>query len=161
MLEVGELEDGRYTWKDATLDDNGELDFGANPLDRRYSWRIKRGSIGQDGADHKVPGAVTARDKIVLRTDNIVVEALLGKSDALDPYASALQALDIKSREADNTSREAETRRISDALDLVKALKDTPDLDLDKAVDAFEKILGEEPDIEVVPVAAVTNDGNP
>ena len=155
MLEVGELEDGRYAWKDATLDDNGELDFGENPLDRRFSWRIKPGSIGQDGADHKVPGVVTARDSIVVRTDNIVIEALLGQSDALDPYATALQALDIKSREADNTAREAETRRISDALDLVKALKDTPDLDLDKAVDAFEKILGEEPDIEV----AVNNDG--
>jgi hypothetical protein len=55
--------------------------------------------------------------------------------------------------------RKAETRRISDALDLVKALKDVPDID--KAVEAFDKILVDEPDIEVVPVASVTNDGNP
>jgi hypothetical protein len=159
MLEVGTREGGRYNWEDATLDDNGELDFPDNPLDRMYSWRIKRAPIPQDDGDDSpitphVPGVVTARDSIVLRTDNVVVEALLGQADALDPYATALQASDLQSREADIEAREAQTRRTTDALDLVQTQSE------DEKVDAFERILGEEPDIEVVPVAAVSNDRN-
>jgi hypothetical protein len=160
MLEVGVREGGRYAWDDATLDDNGELDFDDNPLDPRYSWRIKQGPIPPEDEDEedeetpRVPGVVTARDSIVLRTDNIIVEALLGQADALDPYASALQARDLQSREADIEGREAQTRRTTDALDLVQALSE------DERVDAFDRILGEEPDIEVVPVAAVRNDND-
>jgi len=154
MLEVGRREGGTFNWDDATLDNNGELDFPDNPLDPRFSWRIKRGPIPADAADQEVPGVVTARESIVLRTDNIVAEALLGQADALDTYASALQAKDIQSREADIEGREAETRRTTEALDLVQAQS------ANERVDAFERILGEEPDIEVVPVAAVSNDGD-
>ncbi len=91
VLQVGVSAGGTYSWTDAQLTDDGMLDFDDSPLDGRYSWRIKRGPIGQEDNNEspKVPGVVTAKDTIVLRTDNIVVEALLGQADALDPYASA------------------------------------------------------------------------
>ena len=180
MLEVGTLDPdnpGTYLWADAPLRlaDNGDVEiaFEDNPLAPQYSWRIKRGPIAQDGVAHPpVPGIVTAMDEIVLRTDNIVVEALLGQADALDTYATALQEVDIESRKADIESRkadieerEAETRRTNDALDLVKAQKEAPDIPT--AVDTFERFfsdirfVGEKPDIEVNPdiEVAVGNDG--
>jgi hypothetical protein len=154
MLEVGTRAGGEFAWTDATLNDDGALSFDDSPLAPQYSWRIKRGSIGQPETEpHKVPGVVTARDSVVLRTDNIVIEALLGQADALDPYASTLQALDLRSREADIEWRAADTRRTIEALDLVESRPEG------EQVDAFERMLGDKADIEVVPaVAAVNND---
>ena len=84
------------------------------------------------------------RSSVVLRTDNVVVEALLGQADALDPYESALQALDL-------IERDAGIQRATDALALVKAQP------ADKRVDAWGKVFPENPEIEVVPAAAVSN----
>lgn len=162
MLQVGNLSDpnaqqGTYYWQDVTLANaEGEINFADDPLSEQYSWRIKSGPIGQDGADRKVPGVVTAKESIVLRTDQVAVEALLGQADALDPYATALQALDIDSRDADIKGREAETRRTDAALELVNVLKDD---DPEKAVDAFERILTEKPNIDVQPDINVSLDG--
>ncbi|WP_344209797.1 hypothetical protein [Nonomuraea bangladeshensis] len=152
MLQMGIRKGGVYEWDTfAEPDGEGKLKLEGSPLDERYSWRIKPEPIGQEGQAHKVSGVVTARDTIVLRTDNIVAEALLGQADALDTYASALQSLDLRSREADIEWRRAETRRTTEALDLVSQRPEA------ERVDAFDKILGDKPDIEVVPVAAAGN----
>lgn len=84
-----------------------------------------------------------------------MVEALLGEVDALDPYASALQELDLKSREADTAWRRADTRRTTDALSLVQGAKSNDD-----KIEAWTKVFPEVPDIQVVPVAAVTKNDN-
>jgi len=94
------------------------------------------------------------RSGVVLRTDNVVVEALLGQADALDPYASALQALDLLNRQSETQARDAETQRITDALALVAAQED------DNKIEAWQKVFPDEPEIEVVPVAAVTSNGD-
>jgi hypothetical protein len=159
MLEVGTRTGAVFAnWTDAAIEGIGELDFDDDPLDPRYVWRIKREPIGQDGDAHPVPGVVTSKTSVVLRTDNVVVEALLGRADALDPYAAALQALDLQAREADIESREAdtawraaETRRTSDALNLVAGLAGG------ERLDAWERLFPDRPEIEVVPVAAVGN----
>ncbi|MEU6371165.1 hypothetical protein ABZ876_37140 [Streptomyces sp. NPDC046931] len=153
VLQKGERRDGRhYTWQDAALDDNGDLDFDGDPLSPKVHWRFKPGAL-TPGARRQIRGLITDTSEIVLRTDNIVVEALLGEADALDPYASALQALDLESRQADTAWRIADTRRLTDALALVSDL--APEKD---KIDAWTKIFPETPEIEVVPVAAVSND---
>jgi hypothetical protein len=83
-----------------------------------------------------------------------VVEALLGQADALDPYASKLQTLDLASREADITHRLAETTRLEKALALIDGQA------ADKRVEAWNTVLGEKPEIQVIPVAAA-NGGSP
>jgi hypothetical protein len=154
VLQRGIRTKGAFTWTDASLDDDGTLRVDESPLDPQCAWRVKPGPIGQQGEDRSVPGVVTDRQDIVLRTDNVVVEALLGQADALDPYATAVQALDLRSREADVALRQAETARITAALDLVGAQA------LDARVAAWEKVLGDKPEISVVPVASV-QDGAP
>jgi len=149
-LQIGTRPNGRtYAWADIGFKADGSLNFDQNPLDGAYSWRFKPGKLG-NGND-RAPGVITSKDELVLRTDSVVVEALLGKADALDPYASALQALDLRAREADILWRESETKKTVEALELVEGV------DEDEKVDAFEKLLGEKAEIEVVPVAAAVN----
>lgn len=48
-----------------------------------------------------VPGIILAAVKNVLRTDAVIVEALLGQGDALDGYAQRLQELEVSNREVE------------------------------------------------------------
>ncbi len=68
----------------------------------RY-YRFKRGELGQAGQKNKVPGVVLQKRTIVMRTDSVFVEALLGQADALDSYAMQIQvaAADAKTLEND------------------------------------------------------------
>jgi hypothetical protein len=156
MLQVGSLAGGVFSFEDAALNDQGELDFEASPVDPEFSWRIKPGPIGQSDKDpHQVPGVLMSADNTVLRTDNVIAEALLGQADALDPYATALQVIDLAARQADVDFRNAGTRRTTAALDLVGQQA------ADKQVDAFDKVLGDKPEIEIVPAAATAGNGQP
>ena len=155
MLEVGTNPDGiTYQWAPAKLAGDGTIDFAGDPLATDVRWRFRQGALSNDkDGGHTVHGVIMDRTSVVLRTDNIVVEALLGQADALDPYASALQALDLLSREAQKEAREAETRQTTDALDLIAAQADNQKLD------AWQKVFPDNPDIEVVPAAVVTENG--
>jgi hypothetical protein len=152
MLERGTRKGGVFEWSPAKLDGNGELEFdaGDDPLGGKFSWRIKRGPIGQDAIELKqqVPGVVTTKTEVVLRTDNVVIEALLGRADALDPYATALQSIDLLNRQAEVDLRNAELERMKSGLKMALAL------DVDSRVDAWEKLFGDKPDIQMVPVPA-------
>ncbi|OLB82549.1 MAG: hypothetical protein AUI14_00445 [Actinobacteria bacterium 13_2_20CM_2_71_6] len=152
-LQVGVNPDGiRYQWSPATLDGDGSLRFEGDPLASDVRWRFDPGQLSKDA--RQMPGVIMHRSGVVLRTDNVVVEALLGQADALDPYASALQGLDLQNRQSETRARDAETKRTTDALELVSAQAD------DEKIDAWQKIFPEEPEIEVVPVAAVSGDGH-
>jgi hypothetical protein len=153
MLQVGHANGGTFTWQDAELKADGSLDYDGSVLDSGVSWRVKPGPIGQDKEQQKVPGVVTVRDTIVLRTDNVVGEALLGQADALDPYASALQATDIESRSADVSWRQTQVKRTSEALGIVDTLPEA------QKVTGYREMLVPPPEIQVVPVAAAENDG--
>jgi hypothetical protein len=156
VLQVGSRPDGKhYEWEPASLAGDGTLDFDSDPLSTNTRWRFAPGPL-TEGAPRQINGLITDISKVVLRTDNLVVESLLGQADALDPYASALQALDLESRQADTAWRRAETRRTTDALDLVANLPDGMD-----KIEAWTKVFPDEPEIEVVPVAAVNNGDNP
>lgn len=71
-----------------------------NPLEASRYYRMRRGALNQEGADWPVPGVVTQEMKIVMRTDSIIAEALLGQSDALDDFAMAAQSAAADERRA-------------------------------------------------------------
>jgi hypothetical protein len=48
-----------------------------------------------------VPGVILAVDTHVMRTEGLIVEALLGEAPALDSYATSLQQLEVRRREAE------------------------------------------------------------
>ena len=135
-LQVGERPDGkRYQWEDVQLNERGVLDFDDNPTSGAYRWRFKPGNLTADA--RRVDGLITDKSSVVLRTDNMVVEALLGQADALDPYASALQALDLEKRDADR-------RKVADPLAIVQAAEGN-----DNKIDAWQKLFPDEPEVEV------------
>jgi hypothetical protein len=153
VLQVGSRADGiHYAWSSAALANDGTLSFEGNPLATDVRWRFAPGPLTAN-EERQVNGLITSKSEAVLRTDSVVVEALLGQADALDPYASALQALDLKSREADIAGRRADTRRTTDALDLVQEAGSNSE-----QIAAWTQVFPQVPDIQVVPVAAVTNE---
>lgn len=158
ILEVGTNPDGIvYDWDPVELNADGTLRFDDEVLDSDVRWRFRQGALSTDDDGREINGVIMSRSGIVLRTDNFVVEALLGQADALDPYASALQALDLRDRDAQTDGRVADTRHETDALDLVAA---QPAGD---RIETWQKLFPDEPEIQVVPVAAVVdnNGDNP
>jgi hypothetical protein len=151
LLEVGTNPDGvKYEWSFAKLAGDGSIEFDGDPLASDVRWRIRPGALSKPVNNRTIDGVVMNKTTVVLRTDNIVVEALLGQADALDPYASALQALDLQRRNTENGAREAETRRTTDALALVAAANEN------KKVEVWQKLFPDHPDIEVLQAAAAT-----
>lgn len=68
--------------------------------DGRLYYRFKRGPLGQDPKDtHPVDGVLLKERNIVMATDSVVVEALLGQSDALDDYSRDLQVEAIREKQ--------------------------------------------------------------
>lgn len=60
------------------------------PTDDMY-YRFKVGPLQQDGAKNPVDGVLLNASEITMRTDSVVVEALVGQADALDAYAMEIQ----------------------------------------------------------------------
>jgi hypothetical protein len=73
--------------EDATLGSDGE--FPA-PTENSY-YRFKPGALEQEGESNPVDGVLMSSRPIVMRTDSVLVEALLGQADALDNYAMEVQ----------------------------------------------------------------------
>lgn len=49
-----------------------------------------------------MPGIITAVNKQVLRTDAVIVEAVLGQGNALDPYSATLQDEAVRAKNLAN-----------------------------------------------------------
>jgi|GEM_PF-980518 len=60
------------------------------------------------GTEIEVPGIILAANRHVLRTDGIVVEALLGQGEALDSYSRNLQIESVREKELRNSLLETE-----------------------------------------------------
>ncbi|HET7418459.1 MAG TPA: hypothetical protein VFJ61_12625 [Solirubrobacterales bacterium] len=71
----------------AKTDETGE--FPAPTEDTYY--RFRRGPLGQKGEDNPVDGVLMSQLDLVMRTDSVIVEALLGQADALDEFAMEMQ----------------------------------------------------------------------
>jgi hypothetical protein len=63
------------------------------------------------GAHITVPGIIVATDTNTLRTDGVIVEALLGHGESLDDYSKRLQQETIRAKEIENEIAAAKLRR--------------------------------------------------
>lgn len=103
VLEKFTLQDSGQDWQKqypATTDSNSE--YPAPSLTTFY--RFKRGGLSQDDVPvgQRVAGVVMKKRKIVLPSDSMVVEALLGQADALDAYAIDAQRAEAEAKGLDN-----------------------------------------------------------
>jgi hypothetical protein len=76
--------------------------------------RTERTSTFKDeitGTEIEVPGIILSAHKNVMRTEGVIVEALLGVGDALDSYAARLQELEVERRQAEVARENADSER--------------------------------------------------
>jgi hypothetical protein len=98
----------------------------------------------------KVPGSILSATSHILRTDSVIVDAVLGQGEALDCYNIRLQARPERSRreaaatanELANIRYEKETAFDIDqrnaALDIIRSITDPV-----QAAEAYHRIFGE------------------
>lgn len=58
------------------------------------------------GNEFSVPGIIVRADKYTMRTEGVIVEALLGQGNALDPYSMALQDEAVRTKALQNDALE-------------------------------------------------------
>ena len=86
-----------FTFRDARPGD--DCDYPPPSADGRLYYRFKRGPLGQaPGEPHPVEGVLLKQRDIVMKTDSVVAEALLGSEDALDQYSADLQEETIREK---------------------------------------------------------------
>ena len=100
----------------AVIEDRVLPDNTGAPLGDRYH-RVRRDIISQyqdpaTGFGVDVPGIILGATTSVLRTEGVIVEALLGQGEALDEYAKELQILEVRRREAEVTKLVVEHDRV-------------------------------------------------
>ena len=71
---------------------------------------VTRYTVATTGTKRSVPGVIISAKSIVMRTDDVVVEAVVGESSALDHYAEGLQDEEIRGRRLANGKQELENR---------------------------------------------------
>lgn len=92
-----------------------------SPNDRYLRWRkISSTYTDETGNAVTVPGVSMNVDKIVMRTDGIVVDAVLGQGEALDTYSHGLQTQAVRQRQLNN-DREALGQKVVTDTDNQKA----------------------------------------
>ena len=133
VLEKFTLQPSGQNWQKeypATTDTSGQ--YPAPSLTRFY--RFRRGVISQDDVPvgQRVAGVVMKKRDIVLPSDSMVVEALLGQADALDAYA-----IDAQRAEAEAKGLENEREKIAQAA--LKEIKDPV-----KRADAYDDMFNPE-----------------
>jgi hypothetical protein len=87
-----------------------ECEYPPPTADGRLYYRFKRGPLGQT-AEHPVDGVLLQERSIIMATDSVVVEALMGAEDALDSYSVALQEETIRQMKVANDASAAQTAR--------------------------------------------------
>lgn len=75
---------------------------------------------GNNNQNISVPGVILEVDRNTMRTDSVIVEALLGKGEALDSYKQAKHKADIRSEQLANEGKENRLKRKKLARELVK-----------------------------------------
>jgi hypothetical protein len=71
----------------------------------------KRSTFEDGEREITVPGIIVDARKAVMRTEGVVVEAILGQADALDDYAKRLHELEVERRDAEVDRQKAFAER--------------------------------------------------
>jgi hypothetical protein len=86
---------------------NRDCQYPAPRADGRLYYRFKRGPLAQaPDTVHPVDGVVLSERTVIMATDSVVVEALLGTSPALDAYSEQLQLEAIREKRLANEREE-------------------------------------------------------
>ncbi|UCM88054.1 hypothetical protein [Streptomyces marincola] len=110
-----------YDYKDNLVQPSMVEERQVGPNDRYLRWRKTTSTYTDEtGNVITVPGVIMSADKIVMRTDGVIVDAVLGQGEALDSYSGALQSQAVRQRNLDN-DREALGQKIVSDQDTVKA----------------------------------------
>jgi hypothetical protein len=72
------------------------------------------------GTQVRVPGIILAANKYVMRTEGVIVEALLGQGDGLEANAHGLQDEEVRARQLANDQAAWEVERGQIALKIVR-----------------------------------------
>jgi hypothetical protein len=102
-----------------------------------------KGDTDDEGIEIKVPGIILSANKYTMRTDGVIVEALLGQAEALDNYSKGLQEEAVEAKQIANRLAVAQLEREKLAQKIVKE-KDT------EAAEIFS---------QVFPPPVIVNDG--
>lgn len=121
------------------------LDKDGSPYGQQdYKMRPKKekdGKIVQEADIRWLDGIILGSQKITMKTDGVIVEALMGKVNALDDYSYLYRVEKIRNKRAEN-------ERIIQGLNLVKAL--LSEKKYNEAVQAYKQTFGVEPGIDVL-----------
>jgi hypothetical protein len=79
-----------------------------------------KGDTDDEGIEIKVPGIILSANKYTMRTEGVIVEALLGQGEALDDYSKSLQEEAIEAKQIANKLADAQLEREKLAQKIVK-----------------------------------------
>ena len=112
VLEQVRLDDCGVEWDVRDARPGKDCEYPPPTADGRLYYRFKRGPLGQGpGTEHPVDGVLLQERMIVMATDSVAVEALLGVEEALDEYSHDLQVEAIREKQLAN-DREQLAQRI-------------------------------------------------
>ncbi|WP_432476654.1 hypothetical protein [Nocardioides sp. GXQ0305] len=78
-----------------------EVEVTPGDVYRRFDTELTATYTDERDRSYTVPGVLLKVDRRVMRTEGVIVEALLGNGAALDGYAEQLQQLEVERREAE------------------------------------------------------------
>jgi hypothetical protein len=143
-LQLSDRKECPPKWVDPKIKDC-KLDIARGKLSDLIV-RFRPGALGGSAAAAPtVPGLIVDETSVVLRTDSILGEALLGQADALDPYGLALQEEDIRARSLNN-------RKLEIALAALEGIAEPAD-----RATAYEAMFAERPSIEIQSAVSGSN----
>ncbi len=123
-----------------TIDEEGNP-YGQQEYFMRPEKKDKDGKIVQQEDVRWLDGVILRNQTITMKTDGVIVEALMGKVNALDEYSYLYRMEKIRKRKFEN-------ERIIAGLSLVKQLVKNDKFN--EAVQAYKQTFGVEPGIEVL-----------
>jgi hypothetical protein len=121
FAHIFDYEDKPHTF----VEEASFVDAQGNALPGAGYLRTKRGYVSEyhDPASNfqvRVPGIILAANKYVLRTEGIVVEALLGQGEALDEYSNGLQQQAIEEKTLHNARLAFEVEKLKLAKTIIE-----------------------------------------
>ncbi|WP_123040433.1 Ig-like domain-containing protein [Cohnella candidum] len=108
------------------VEDKPFKDVNGNDIPLSNYLRVKKDYVSTynddaSGTHISVPGIILAANRHVLRTEGVMVEALLGQGEALDPYSRGLQTETVREKSLRNELLEREIKMKQMALDILES----------------------------------------
>jgi len=137
--EVSNGNGGSYLRVIPPRDVNGKR-TGKQDYIMRDERKDSTGAITQPKDIRYLDGIVLANKVITMRTDGVIVEALMGQANALDSYALNARKEKIREESLENELIDANVAKINTGIKLINAL--IASNQFDKAITAYKEIFG-------------------